>query len=140
MQLDQAKIIVVTGDTLDQSLAQYALKVAQRLDLEIVALFVDFASHCGTDEQRKKAAASFEGEVKEEAAWLTSQARDMAILVEIIVDVDAVESAVSAVLEQEKGVRFLICSKGLLPKTAHLKQQYPELTVIQPELSDGDDG
>ncbi|RUM41947.1 MAG: hypothetical protein DSY80_08105 [Desulfocapsa sp.] len=138
MQLEQAKIIVVTGSNMDQSLAQYALKVAQRLDLEVFVLFVDHGNSCGTDGQRKKAAILFEAEVKEEAARFTSLARDMDILVEIIVDVDSVESAIAAVLAQEKGIRFLICTRDLLPKTAKLKQQYPELTVIQPELSAGE--
>jgi len=125
------KLLVVAGDRLAPQLAEYALKVAVRLDLGIIVLFVD-EDRAGTSDGRgRDAVERFEAEVEKEAAEFSARALKMAVKVTTIVDVDSRVSAIAQVREQEPEIRFIL-SDDEQDNEGAAGRQYPRLTVIRP--------
>jgi len=129
------KLLVVAGNRLSQQLAEYALKVAVRLDMDIIVLFVDEAGARGEDGRRRSKVERFEVEVEREAAEFSARAlrMDVTVTVTTIIDVDTRESAIELAREQEPEIRFI------LSDAAHesgggdaAAGQHPRLTVIRP--------
>jgi hypothetical protein len=128
-----SKILVVTKDVLSPKLAEYALTVAQRLDMEIVVLFVDPHTSWSSNKERNEAVKRFESVVKGDAAKFSALAWELDINVITIVDVDSMESAVNTVCEQEPDIRFII-SDDADQGTGNDKhtEPHPTLTVVRP--------
>ena len=125
------KLLVVAGNRLAPQLAEYALKVAVRLDLGIIVLFVDEERAGTSDGRGRDAVERFEAEVEKEAAGFSARALKMAVKVTTIVDVDSRASAIALVREQEPEIRFILSDDEQDNKGA-AGRQYPRLTVIRP--------
>ncbi len=126
------KLLVVAGNRLAPQLAEYALKVAVRLDLDIIVLFVDENSACTSDGQGRSAVDCFEAEVEREATAFSARALKMAVRVTTIIDVDSRETAITQVREQEPEVRFILSDAADDKEGKNTARQYPRLKVIRP--------
>ncbi len=131
MNDDSPKLMVVTDQRLIPRLTEYALKVAVRLDLEIIVLFVDEESHWEDTAQHRSKVKKFEAKVKKEAAAFTSLARKYSVKVTAVVDVDRRESAIARIREQDESIRFILsdCNKE---DNAAKNRQHPQITVLRP--------
>ncbi len=132
MTSQTSKILLVIGDALPPRFAEYALTMAQRLDLEIVALFVDTETKWRSSAEKQKAVRRFEASVEGEAARFAAQAWEKAVNVITIVDVDSMESAIEAVREQEQEIRFILSCNQIGGEEIDSDSHHPKLTVLKP--------
>jgi len=131
MERESPKLLVVTGNKLNSQVVEYALKVAVRLDLEIVVLFVDEETFYSNEEQRRRAVERFNTEVKAEAAGFAGLAWKMEVKVTTIVDVSDRESAIAKAIEQETKIRFIL-SGGVDTEAGNNEgKAHPRLSVIR---------
>ncbi|HEB70965.1 MAG TPA: hypothetical protein ENI88_15295 [Desulfobulbus sp.] len=126
------KLLVVVGDRIDPLLAEYALKVAVRLDLAIIVLFVDEDSGGRGAGQGREAVEHFEAVVEGEAAEFSARALKMAVKVTTVVDVDDRASAIAQLRKQEPEIRFILADDENDKERGTADRPYPRLTVIRP--------
>ncbi len=124
------KLLVVVDNGLPPKLAEYALKVAVRLDLEIIVLFIDEESTWEDTAQHRSKVEHFEAKVEKEAAAFTSLSWKSSINVTTIVDVDDREKAISRISEQDEGIRFILSDTA--GNQDGNDDDHPQLTVIRP--------
>ncbi len=125
------KLLVVAGNRLDPLLAEYALNVAVRLDLEIIVLFVRDSVWLNDGGHRSEV-ERFETEVESEVAEFSARALKMDVNVTIIVDVDNRESAITQVREHEPEIRFILSGAADGNEGGSTSGQHPRLMVIRP--------
>jgi hypothetical protein len=130
MDNESPKLLVVADNGLPPKTAEYALKVAVRLDLEIIVLFIDEESTWEDTAQHRSKVELFEAKVEKEAASFTSLAWKSSINVTTIVDVDDREAAISRISEQDEGIRFIL--SGRTEDQGGNTNDHPRLTVIRP--------
>lgn len=131
MNDDSPKLLVVTDQGLIPRLTEYALKVAVRLDLEIIVLFVDEESHWEDTAQHRSKVEKFEAKVEKEAAVFTSLAWKSSVNVTTVVDVDSRESAIARIREQDESIRFILSDRNEEDNEAKNRQN-PQMTVLRP--------
>jgi hypothetical protein len=131
MNRESPKILVVTGKTLGKGLTDYALKVAKRLDLEIILLFVDEETPYRNHEEQRQARKPFEAEIKGAAAEFSALAWEQAINVATIADVNKRTAAIALAREQEPEIRFVLTDSPSLEGIVGTDDQYPQLTVLR---------
>jgi len=131
MNRESPKLLVVAGAGLTSNLAEYALKVAIRLDLEIIVLFVDENEKWTSVHQHRSAVERFEAVVEGAAAEFSTLAWKSAVNVTTVVDVNSRESAIAQVRAQEPGIRFMLSDSFDQEKKSH-DHQPPKLTIIRP--------
>jgi hypothetical protein len=131
MDNDSPKLLVVVDAGLSPRLAEYALEVAVRLDLEIIVLFVDEESSWQDQDELRRRVVELESRGEHEAAAFTSLAWKSSVNVTTIVDVDKRESAVARIREQDESIRFILSDTEGEQGTGNRPQQ-PQLTVIRP--------
>jgi argonaute-like protein implicated in RNA metabolism and viral defense len=129
MDKELPKLLVVAGNKLAPQLAEYALNVAVRLDLEILVLFLDEGSSSLSDEERRRRVELFKAKVEGQAKKFTALARKSAIKVTIIVDVNNRETAVTWTREQDPEIRFILSAEP--NEFGEIDYQHPQLTVIR---------
>jgi hypothetical protein len=133
MDRESPKLLVVAGGGLTASLAQYALKVAVRLTLEIIVLFVDEDVSWTDTRQHRSKVECFKTKVEAEAAEFSTLAWKSSVNVTTIVDVNSRESAIAQVRALEPGIRFILSDTLNDPENKGTGQNgYPKLTVIRP--------
>jgi hypothetical protein len=123
------KLLVVADTGLSPRLAEYALKVAVRLDLEIIVLFIDEKNSWENTRQHRSKVEDFETRVEQEAAAFTSLAWKSSVNVTTIVDVDQKETAITRIREQDQSIRFILTDAD--EKEGKSKTRQPQLTVIR---------
>ena len=124
------KLLVVANVGLPSKLAEYALKVAVRLDLEIIVLFINEESTWEDTDQHRSKVKNFKAEIEKEAALFTSLAWKSSINVTTIVDVDDRKTAISRISEQDEGIRFILSDTA--ENQDDNNDDQPQLTVIRP--------
>jgi len=125
------KLLVVTDTGLTPKLAEYALNVAVRLDLEIIVLFINEDSTWQDSHQHRSKVESFEAEVEKEAVAFTSLAWKSSINVTVIVDVGGKKEAIARIREQDPGIQFILSNTEEDQAAGDIDEQ-PHLTVIRP--------
>ncbi len=128
---ESPKLLLVTGNRLNPQVVEYALKVAVRLDLEIVVLFVDDKTYCSNEEQRRRGLERFKTEVKGEAAGFAGLAWKMEVKVTTIVDVSDRESAIAKAIEQETKIRFILSGAVGAEDDNDEGKVHPRLAVLR---------
>lgn len=103
------KILLVTGSQLDPALAGYALKMAQRLDLEIVALFI--RESCENGALSREAVQAFEALIDGEAARFSALARDVGVKVITVVDIGERQAAIDTICTQDPAIHFILTER-----------------------------
>ncbi len=134
MNRETPKLLVVAGTTMTSELARYALKVAVRLDLEIIVLFI-------VDKQLKKediheyqqARAKFEKMIEKEMAEFSALAWRSAVKVTTVVDEDDRELAISKIKQQEPEIRIVLSATSRKQLNEDFGNGHPRLTVIRRE-------
>ncbi len=131
VERESPKLLVVTDNKLIPHVVEYALKVAVRLDLEIVVLFVDEETFCSNEEQRRRGVERFKSEVKTEAAGFAGLAWKMEVKVTTIVDVSDRESAIARAIEQETKIRFILSGAADAEDDNNEGKTHPRLSVLR---------
>ncbi|WP_457575003.1 hypothetical protein [Desulfolithobacter sp.] len=133
-QSDVPKILVVGGKAFSDALTAYALKMAQKLDLEIIALNVDEdILDLSEDEQAAAREAFFEA-AEQSAADLAEKAESMDIKLTSMVVVNRIQTTIEHILNQECGVRYIL-SEPASDRSEHHgdRVQNPVLQLVGPE-------
>jgi len=131
IKTEHPKLLVVTGNQLSPNLAEYALTVAVRLDLEVIVLFVNESSHDLSDENRRNAVVRFKAEIEKNASAFTSLAWASSIKVTTIVDVNDRETAIARAREQEPEIRFILYDKLDTREVGQAPDRPPRLQVLR---------
>lgn len=131
MDNNPPKLLVIADTGLSARLAEYALEVAVRLDLEIIVLFLDEQSSREDVAAIREKVEELETRVEQEAASFTSLAWKSSVKVTTIVDVDSRESAIAGIRGQDDSIRFILADTAEAngPESG---LQRPKLTVIRP--------
>ena len=137
MDGESSKLLVVSAGRLTPDLAQYALKVATRLALEIVILFVKEDAGWTSDHQHRTKVEAFKATVEQEAAEFSTLAWKSDVHVTTVVDVNSRQSAIDQLRVAEPGIRFILSDRPQEPTANTAKDAgmtgYPKLKVIRPE-------
>ena len=128
------KLLVVTGADLPSSLSGYALKVALRLDLDILVLFVAGSGEHLDAGQRKKRIEQFTREIEKDAASFTILARRSEVRVTVVVDVGNQEEAVARLRAQEPSIRFILTENPETGREEKNTTALPRITVVDNDL------
>ena len=102
------KILVVSGESFSRPLMEYALKMAQRLDFEIISLNVNEEILSLSGVERERAEARFYEQAKRSAADFAGQGREMNVRVSSIIDVNDKQQAITELEEQEPAIRYIL--------------------------------
>ena len=120
------KLALVAETRLNREFSEYALRLAVRLDLEIIVLFI------GQEEAgQRMTTAELEQVVEQEAAVFTARAWRKSVQVTTVVDSAARQTALQRLQKANPGIRFVLTS----PDTAGMRQGLGcgyKLTVIRP--------
>jgi hypothetical protein len=104
-----AKILVVSDESFSSQLIEYALKMAQRLDFEILTLNVnEKIMLLSNEEERTLAKSLFQAAAKTAACQFAAEGRAMGIKVASIIDINTRTAAIAVVKEQEPGIRYIL--------------------------------
>ena len=132
MDKESPKLLVVAGTKLTPGIADYALKVAVRLDLEIILLFIDDAGTWSNTREHRAEVERFEARVEKDAAAFSTLAWKSAVKVTTIVDVGNRKAAIDRIREQDQTVRFILSDINDEQKVEGMDDRHPQLTVIRP--------
>ncbi len=132
MDKELPKLLVVVNSGLTSQLAEYALKVATRLDLEIIVLFTGESQATENAEEDHDNLKRFEAFVEKEAAAFFSRAWKSSIRVTTIVDVDNRALAIERLRTEEPEIRFILSETSTDTQSTEFNSPQPRLTVIRP--------
>ncbi len=102
------KILVVSGESFSGPLVEYALKMAQRLDFEIISLSVNEEIVSLAGGEREQAAARFYERAKRAAADFAGQGREMNVRVTSVIDINDRQKAIEEMEQQEPAIRYIL--------------------------------
>ena len=131
MTKDSPKLLVVTGAGLTSSLTNYALKVAIRLDLDILFLFVAKGCASASMKHRRKLVKELSQTIEEEVAAFTSLARKSAIQVTVVVDAGEREEVINRLRSQDSAIRFILSNDCQSENNNEKVSTLPQLTVVE---------
>jgi len=103
-----AKILVVSGESFSSALMDYALKMAQRLDFEIISLNINEKIMTMSETEQGAAKMDFDESAKKSAGQFAAQGRLMGVKVTSIIVVNNLQSAITDIEEQEPGIRYIL--------------------------------
>jgi aspartokinase len=120
------KLALVAETRLTPDLCEYALKVAVRLDLEIIVLFVGkrHGDHAITTRELEQA-------VEEEAAAFTARAWKESIRVTTVVDSADQETALQRLRQGNPDICFVLTGAGVDAANSQEQENRHQLTVIR---------
>jgi len=120
------KLALVAETRLTSDLCEYALKVAVRLDLDIIVLFVGKrnADHAMTTRELEQA-------VEEEAAAFTARAWKESVQVTTVVDSADQEVALQRLRQGNPDIRFVLTRAGVDAPDNQEQESQHQLTVIR---------
>jgi nucleotide-binding universal stress UspA family protein len=102
------KVLMVQDGEYMQQVTDYAMKMAQRLDCEIIALDVTDTPLQFSGDRRKRETERFMDMAKKNAATFTSQAQARGLKVEHLMDVGIPEEVIARVSAEDAGVRYVL--------------------------------
>ena len=133
MDRESQKILVVTKNSITAELAEYAVNVAVRLDLEIIILFVEEPSTPLSNKEHQERLTQFEAKIMTgEAAKFSALAWNAGVKVTAIVDVCQRESAIARIREQDAEIRFILSDEPADEAAGGSSGQGHRLEVIRP--------
>ncbi|WP_456385121.1 hypothetical protein [Desulfolithobacter sp.] len=102
------KILVVGGDSFSEPLMEYALKMAQRLDFEIISLNIgeDMLTLSGTEREQEE--VRFYERAKSSAADFAEQGRKMSVNVTSVIDINEKKKAIAEMEKQDSSIRYIL--------------------------------
>lgn len=128
---DSSKLLVVTGAALSSGLTDYALKVAIRLDLDIIILFVVEADSPVDVRHRRQLVQERTELVEKEVAAFTSFARKSEVRVSVVVDVGERKATVNRLRNQDPAIRFIMTDDCQTTNNQVRAHALPQLTVVE---------
>ncbi len=120
------KLALVAETQLTSDLCEYALKVAVRLDLEIIVLFVGKRNGDHAISTRE-----LEEAVEEEAAAFTARAWKESVQVTTVVDSVDQETALERLRQSNPDIRFVLTRAGVDAMDNQKQESQHQLTVIR---------
>ncbi len=91
-----------------QQVTEYALKMAQRLDCEIIALDVTEAPLQFSGDRREYEIQRFHTQAEESAEAFKLQAEGMGIVVKHLMEIDDQEKIIAKLSEKDAGIRYVL--------------------------------
>lgn len=122
------KVLMVQDGEYIPEVTEYALKMAQRLDCEIIALDVTDKPLQFSGDRKQRESDRFIETARMNAARFTSQARAQGIHVEHIMDVASPEDVVARVSGADVGIRYVLSKPE--GKTVTANQQRTHVPVF----------
>jgi len=102
------KILVVSGDSFSDQLIEYALKMAQRLDFEIITLNVNETIVSLDQAEQERARAAFYETAREATRLFTERGEAWNVSVTSVIDINEAQKAIKALEKQEPGIRYIL--------------------------------
>ena len=102
------KVLMVQDGEYMSQVTEYALKMAQRLDCEIIALDVTDKPLSFTGERRTRESDRFIEMATKNAEQFTLQAKARGIIVEHIMDIQNPEEVIARVSNADAGIRYVL--------------------------------
>ena len=102
------KVLMVQDGDYMQQVTDYALKMAERLDCEIIALDVTEKPLQFSGDRKKRETDRFMDRVEKNSKAFISQAQARGITVEHIVNICAPEEAIASVSNADAGIRYVL--------------------------------
>ena len=122
------KVLMVQDGEYMQQVTDYALKMAQRLDCEIIALDVTDKPLQFSGDRQKRESDRFIEMARENAAIFTRQATVQGIKVKHIMDIEIPEVVVARVSAADAGIRYVLSKPE--GDMATVDQQRPHVPVF----------
>jgi predicted enzyme involved in methoxymalonyl-ACP biosynthesis len=122
------KVLMVQDGEYMTQVTDYALKMAQRLDCEIIALDVTEKPLQFSGERKARESDRFIEMARQNAKKFTSQATAQGIKVEHIMDIDKPEKVVARVSAADAGIRYVLSKPE--GEMANADQQRPHVPVF----------
>ena len=122
------KVLMVQDGEYMQQVTDYALKMAQRLDCEIIALDVTDKPLQFSGDRQQRESDRFIDMARQNAEQFTSQATAQGIKVEHIMDIAKPEEVVARVSAADAGIRYVLSKPE--GETATADQQRPHVPVF----------
>ena len=120
---------MVTGNSLSPHVARYAIKVAVRLDLDIMLLFVGENSLI-PDEQEEQV-VRFRSKAEKVATEFTDLARKSSVSVTTVIDLDERKEAIRRARQGEANIRFILTDEHTHRADESEEWPHPHLEVIR---------
>ena len=121
------KVLMVQDGEYMPQVTEYALKMAQRLDCEIIALDVTDKPLQFSGDRKARESDRFVDMARQNAERFTSQAIALGIKVEHIMDIAKPEEVVARVSAADAGIRYVLSKPE--GETATADQQRPHVPV-----------
>jgi len=132
VMLDQqnapTKVLMVQDGEYMQQVTDYALKMAQRLDCEIIALDVTDRPLQFSGDRLQRESDRFIDMARKNAEKFTRQATAQGLKVEHIIDIASPEEVVARVSAADTGIRYVLSKPE--GKSATVDQQRPHVPVF----------
>jgi len=122
------KVLMVQDGEYMQQVTDYALKMAQRLDCEIIALDVTEKPLQFSGDRKARESDRFIEMAKQNVKTFMSQAAARGIKVEHIMDIDHPEEVIARVSAADAGIRYVLSKPE--GETANVDQQRPHVPVF----------
>ena len=122
------KVLMVQDGEYMQQVTDYALKMAQRLDCEIIALDVTEKPLQFEGDRRVRESDRFIEMARQNAEKFTSQAMARGIKVEHIMDIDIPEEVIARVSAADAGIRYVLSKPE--GEMARADQERPHVPVF----------
>ncbi len=103
-----AKVLMVQDGVYSQKVTDYALKMAQRLDCEIIALDVTDDPLQFLGERRERESNRFYERAKKSADSFSLQADSMGITTKHVMEVGDQEEVIAKLSKQDAGIRYVL--------------------------------
>jgi hypothetical protein len=119
-------LMVQDGDYLPQ-VTDYAIKMAQRLDCEVIALDVTSAPLQFSGERKERESSRFLEKAKQNAAQFALQAEAQGVKMRHIMEIDEQEAVVARLSAEDVGIRYVLTKPDATSLRA--KQERPQVPV-----------
>jgi hypothetical protein len=122
------KILMVQDGDYMQQVTDYAMKMAQRLDCEIIALDVTDKPLQYSGDRKDRESERFSEMARKNAEQFTVQAASQGVKVEHIMDIDTPEKVIARISGADVGIRYVLSKPE--GSTATAEQQRPHVPVF----------
>lgn len=123
------KVLMVQDGEYTTQITDYAMKMAQRLDCEIIALDVTDKPLQMTGDRRTREVDRFMEMSRINAAKFTMQAMDCGIKVEHVMDVSDPQEAIARVSAADAGIRYVLTKPN--EEAVRADQERPHVPVVE---------
>ena len=133
MDRERQKLLVVTDVNLSPRVAEYAIRVAVRLDLDVLLLFVNDPPSVPANGSPGENPAGFRVRAENAATEFTALARKSSVRVTSIIDLATRDEAIARTRKEEENIRFILSGiPGNQPGTdGDNDGSHPHLEVIR---------